>query len=155
MTKMRLALLVVGLWSIQGAAWDGEAMPWCWDVCNSSAHCDTDCDDGYKEGTCGQYGVCAGWPPGPCEQPSPVWQTISQTVVGGYDVCGWDSIGYSCQYVRTVRVVQQDVQACESARQANRHYCYHEYLDTYYAPDDWKACGNNWCGGSGSSCPSP
>ena len=149
MTRTRKVLVVLCLWACNTAFAAGAPPPYCFAICSSSTSCNYACVHGEEWMTCGDYGICGD---DPCQNPSPVWQPIADDIVGAFQQEYFDGQFY-CDHYATRRVIEQDVQACVSARQPNRAYCYYVHNGRLYEPYHYYCCGYWWCGGSGASCP--
>jgi len=163
MTRTQKLAAVICLWAVPAAA-PRAASPYppCSEVCSWEASCSTSCNDvdaQKEDATCGEYGNCEG--ADPCDNPSPVWVTYDNSWVGSFADYGYgydnahSQFNFYCTNNETRRVRQQDLQACYSARQADRYFCYYVEDERLWAPDDSLCCTYWYCGGSGSTCPEP
>lgn len=134
-----LALVATGLLLGTGAAFAAE----CYEVCNSSVPCDTEC--GYDPGkggptTCGEYGaacddggVCYPW-----------YQVINTTAVGAFQVNYY--FPYSCDHVVVYHQTHHDVNNCPGSS---------DYTTCFYSTDasrqDQLCCYFYYCFGQ-TSC---
>jgi len=158
MTRLQKFAVVACLWVAPVATGKTAPLyPPCSEACSWEASCGTSCYDvdGQKEdATCGEYGECEG--SDPCENPSPVWVTYDNSQVGSFAVNGFDYYGGNyCEWRENRRIRQMDLQACYSARQADRYFCYIGETHKMYSPYNNSCCNYWYCGGSGSACPEP